>query len=649
MPAEQLARLLNRPRPLSSGSIWHAEGEIDRLVRESIAGTRRPVTEPHHGREPGDGAREWSVRYQIPTISAKAPLVALATLGDAHSPTLTDILTDAPPDAEKPLPLEMMHAGAAGVVGTWWTVTPAEDRVFWRTFYRALSNDATLGTAVAQARAAVRAFNPVQPYWMAYYAIGNPMARGYPLVEAEGYFELVPLDHKDRAAPLKAGQRYKFEVLLRRHAPAQYQGRRHRLRPLPQPSSQLCITTTMCEPITDMVLISPPTDADLMRWTFTLFPTQAGTDLLQLALMGANTDQPPIVMSDRYPLKIGEGTFPGIQGVMSRDPVNRPCLQIVVDHESYRIADRTERFQGVNKHAVERLDVNLREHFSHLMQHQEVSLSKMKDASLLFAKSLKEWRSHPWWADLAPDSHLSLTNRLINVPFELLPNADQFLGVHCSIGYGSAARALSPKRVTNIAVMMNEDTPSPQGVFDCLTALVGKDRVKDGGGYTARPKDPFMMLQDMMYGTRADIVHLPLQSVALPDGRGLSLTCKTKTIHFQQNAFRNATIQFYDEPLIFLNATQPDHVYDVVPMADYAYHLLERGAGAVIAPSFAIPNRFADQVAMTFYTELFESSGLTLGQILMRTRRRLLELGNPFGLVYMLFGSPEARYARRIS
>jgi hypothetical protein len=597
------------------------------------------------------GSQDWAkfVQYQIAAITSKSPLVTLSTLCDAHNPTPTDALED----GEKSLALAMMRAGASAVVGTWWAVTPAEDRVFWRAFYQAVADHVPLGAAVARGRAAVRAFNPVQPQWLAYYAIGDPMATGYPLVEAEGYFELVCLDVlQNEEIRLMREQAYNFEVLLRRRAPAQYEGQRYRLRPWAQTPSQIQITTSMCNPITDMTLISTPDDVDVIRWHFTLEPRYAGSDLLQL--IGTSADGTPVIMSDCHPLELETRPFHSIQGVVNSTAAHRLRRQIMLNHEGYRIDDLTKPFQGLDEFEVKQLDLNLRQHLSRLMRHKVESLVKMKAASAVLSDFLERWMSHRWWADFVSESHLSFTDTLINFPFEMLLNADQFLGTRCSIGYGTATSA--QKMVTNIAVMVNDDTPNQQGIYDQLTSLVGgKIRVMDGSNFVHRPKEPFMVLQDMMCGARADVVHLPLHSVVLPgvNTTGLSLTCTTKsvtkTIRFESNAFQNATVHLCDEPLIFLNATQPKDGFDVVPMAHYAYNLLERGAGAVIAPCFAIPDQFAAEVATAFYTELFSNDDLTLGEVLMQTRIRLLNEGNPFGLVYMLFGSPEARYSRKLS
>ncbi len=134
----------------------------------------------------GENTDAWEayLRDQAARLSLKAPLVTLSRLADSTGGSLDD----------GALALEFLRSGAVSVVSTWWSVSPALDRAFWGAFYRAVWEGETLGAAVHRGREAVRQVAPGSVDGFAFYALGDPLATGYLVVEGIGYLEVMLID-----------------------------------------------------------------------------------------------------------------------------------------------------------------------------------------------------------------------------------------------------------------------------------------------------------------------------------------------------------------------------------------------------------------------------------------------------------------------
>lgn len=124
------------------------------------------------------------LREEGARLSLKAPLVTLSRLSDSTGGSLDD----------GALALEFLRSGAVAVVGTWWGVSPALDRAFWGAFYRAVWEGESLSAAVHMGREAVRQVAPGSVDALAFYALGDPLATGYLVVEGIGYLEVMLID-----------------------------------------------------------------------------------------------------------------------------------------------------------------------------------------------------------------------------------------------------------------------------------------------------------------------------------------------------------------------------------------------------------------------------------------------------------------------
>ncbi|MBD3309508.1 protein kinase, partial [candidate division KSB3 bacterium] len=123
-----------------------------------------------------------------------------------------------------------IKAGIASFVGTLWATDPHADRLFWDAFYRAIWARKPLGEAVLAARQHMRKMLPNSMDWLAYFAIGDPMARGYVPGPSEGFASLECLSH-DMEQPLRVGGTYNFYASLSLIPPRRYHGRRYRPEP----------------------------------------------------------------------------------------------------------------------------------------------------------------------------------------------------------------------------------------------------------------------------------------------------------------------------------------------------------------------------------------------------------------------------------
>jgi serine/threonine protein kinase/Tfp pilus assembly protein PilF len=123
-----------------------------------------------------------------------------------------------------------IKTGIGAFVGTLWTTAPRADRLFWRTFYRAIWSRQTLGEAVLVARQAVQQTLPDSLDHLAYFAVGDPMARGYIPKPGEGY-AWVECQSYDLARPLQLNQFYLFHARIKHTPPTSYHGRRYQTEP----------------------------------------------------------------------------------------------------------------------------------------------------------------------------------------------------------------------------------------------------------------------------------------------------------------------------------------------------------------------------------------------------------------------------------
>jgi serine/threonine protein kinase/outer membrane protein assembly factor BamB len=162
---------------------------------------------------------EETVRDAMLDFWSKRPLVTFGMVGVEGRSALTEM--------ERQWVPTFVKAGVASFVGTLWATKPQADRLFWSTFYRAIWSRKPLGEAALIARRAVRSALPNSMDWLAYFTVGDPMARGYRPKLGEGYASLNFLSH-DLKQPMRVGETYSFYASLGQPPPTEYHGRRYR-------------------------------------------------------------------------------------------------------------------------------------------------------------------------------------------------------------------------------------------------------------------------------------------------------------------------------------------------------------------------------------------------------------------------------------
>lgn len=131
-------------------------------------------------------------------------------------------------------------AGVGCFVGTLWATDPEIDRLFWHSFYKAIWERRPLGEAMLTARQLVRDTFPDSPDWLSYFAVGDPMARGYLPEQGRGYTWVECPSH-DLDKPLSLGKTYNFYAGLADFPQPSYHGRRYLAPPEPIQSPHLGI------------------------------------------------------------------------------------------------------------------------------------------------------------------------------------------------------------------------------------------------------------------------------------------------------------------------------------------------------------------------------------------------------------------------
>ena len=99
-------------------------------------------------------------------------------------------------------------------MGPRWPVPEEIDRLFFRTFYRAMRGGSPLGWAVWQARQEVRQVFPGRADWLAYAYFGHPQCEPYLVRPARGFTLFEALDPPQDNG-FRAGQSYRFRASYR--------------------------------------------------------------------------------------------------------------------------------------------------------------------------------------------------------------------------------------------------------------------------------------------------------------------------------------------------------------------------------------------------------------------------------------------------
>lgn len=106
--------------------------------------------------------------------------------------------------------------------------------------------------------------------------------------------------------------------------------------------------------------------------------------------------------------------------------------------------------------------------------------------------------------------------------------------------------------------------------------------------------------------------------------------------------------ELYDEvkelrskPLVILNMCESAQVTPSLSDS-FVDFFLDRGARGVVGTECPMTVEFADVFSESLFTGLL--SGQSVGLALLNARRKFLEMRNPLGLAYTLFGSADASF-----
>ncbi|MER8873397.1 hypothetical protein NKI04_26455 [Mesorhizobium sp. M0814] len=105
-------------------------------------------------------------------------------------------------------------------------------------------------------------------------------------------------------------------------------------------------------------------------------------------------------------------------------------------------------------------------------------------------------------------------------------------------------------------------------------------------------------------------------------------------------------IRFRNGPIVFLNTCQSAQVWNALE-SSFVGFFLGRGASAVVGTEATIPVLVSEFMGRTILQDLM--LGKTLGESVLRARSDLLELNNPLGLCYTVYGLADARLLEPLS
>jgi len=197
----------------------------------------------------------------------KTPLVTFGMQSVNHQTALTDV-------ESKWMPT-FIRAGASAFISALWATSPQADWLFWRAFYQAIWQRVPLGEAVLQARQYVRQAMPDSMDWLAYFLVGDPMARGYIPSPSEGYTALECINH-DLEQPFRIRRSYKFRVSLRMTPPPWYHERRYKSPEYPWGAPHVFVFAHSFKLCTEPLLPLRSSGGDIMEATFELIPQRVG-------------------------------------------------------------------------------------------------------------------------------------------------------------------------------------------------------------------------------------------------------------------------------------------------------------------------------------------------------------------------------------
>lgn len=115
----------------------------------------------------------------------------------------------------------------------------------------------------------------------------------------------------------------------------------------------------------------------------------------------------------------------------------------------------------------------------------------------------------------------------------------------------------------------------------------------------------------------------------------------------QLNDLYASSIEFSRAPLVILNACESAQQTPALTGESFVDFFLDRGAGAFVGTECMMTVVFAHSFAGHLLRQI--RGGNSIGTALLSARRHFIELGNPLGLAYSLYGSSDLSFPVRSS
>lgn len=562
------------------------------------------------------------LHQQTERMQAKNPLVVNITVADSGGNV----------PSEKDIYRQAVESGAAVIIGTWWAVKPSEARVFSQVFYESLYQMKTVGESVFAARQAVKLSGDTTNA-LSFFAIGDPTATGYPILDAEGYLSIIYHERELESELSIEDQSFDFDIVMRQKPPAQYIGKRHILRPWIDNNFQITVKAMGC----DVEYSEEPDDKseNYVRWRVRLHPHEIGQTLLSVTCKSSGGE----VFAQLKNILLDIRDLPDeiVKPIMKKS--KRTSFQVdLLDSTEYWINDEGRPY---GSDAPQDLDIRYLREKAMFMLSQAASTRDLAQVSSGITENIIKLLNDPWWNELSHSTHLSLVDKELRFLWELaLHNNNNYWGTQLALGHipdrtffvdhrmkiGSADLVVHDKYrdvVPNVSNLLQI------GIYDAVEFSLSFLDVNH---------NPWINLSDLHARKKSHFMYLSTEG---DSGKNvLSLVIEEKQIVLTKSM--NRPRRLGRKPVILLSVIKPEPS-EPIDTAPFIYNLLHLGASAVIAPICSLPSEFAVEFETHLLASLRDANGaLTIGTILMETRNHFIKkYDKPLALSYLLFGNPE--------
>ncbi|GAB5494311.1 MAG: hypothetical protein Phog2KO_45260 [Phototrophicaceae bacterium] len=563
------------------------------------------------------------LHQQTERMQAKNPLVMNISVIDGGG---DNALTD------QSIYKQAVESGASVVVGTWWAVKPSEARVFSQVFYESLNQMKTVGESLFVARQAVSLIDD-SANSLAFFAIGDTTATGYPILDAEGYVSIIYRESELESELSIEDQVFDFDIILRQKPPAQYVGKRHLLRPWTDNNFRILVKAMGC----DVEYSEQPDDKNenYVRWRIRLHPRELGQTLLSITCK--THDGEPFAQLKNIVLDIRDLPTEIVEPI-TKVSMHKSFQLDLLDPTEYWINDEGKPY---GSDAAQELDIRyLREKAVFMLSRAKTSqdLAQVSDG---ITENIIKLLDDPWLDELSHSTHLSLVDKELRFLWELAThNNGKYLGTHLALGHVPTRKTFKDKRmkIASVDLLVHDQYRDAVPNTSELLLVETYDAAELNLSFLDVNHNPWINLCDLHARRKSYFMYLSVEGD--PDENALSLVIEDKQISLTKSM--NRPRRLGRKPIILLSVAKQVSS-EPIDTAPFIYNLLHLGASAVIAPICSLPTDFAVEFETYLLARLRDANGTsTIGTILMETRNHFIDKhDNPLALSYLLFGNPE--------